>query len=258
MSNYKVDFKTKPMEWKTKYNGLVDKVLNQVDINNELATTIFAKDFLVNLNGWELTNFSKVDATVNTFPCIQIKYKGNICTEENAKLYMKCMSGTEFLPRYDFNYPKNCYIIFPTLEIYKPQFDETNGLVLFKVNRVNQIRRLYFHNLFPAPIYVFMENWALNQLLALISQQLGIEVNERNVSTVFYQATDDMKMAFFNACQIFNITMNYDGIPVVRFVYNGVSMFIFIGNVQNNQLTFTQVERYEDLSNAELTLDHID
>lgn len=140
MSNeLKVNAKTDNLEFKRKHNKLVDVVKGNCpksEIPGFQGTTVIARNALTNVNGWELTSFKAIDGTYAGYTIKTITENDDtatILTEERAKVYLKAMTGSEFLPKYDYNLPQNSYLIFSDGTIWKPQFDETNGLRLFKM-----------------------------------------------------------------------------------------------------------------------------
>ena len=93
------------------------------------------KDLTTNINGWELTNYDYEEVTISTYPAYKITTSGGATlTEAQARTYMRCMSGSDFLPTYDFNRPMNSLFITADGKILKPQFDNSNGLLLFKID----------------------------------------------------------------------------------------------------------------------------
>ena len=95
------------------------------------------KDLTTNINGWELTNYDYEEVTISTYPAYKITTAGGeTLTEAQARAYMRCMSGSDFLPTYDFNRPINSLFITAAGKILKPQFDNSNGLLLFKIDDI--------------------------------------------------------------------------------------------------------------------------
>lgn len=88
-----------------------------------------------NINGWELTNFSasldSIEIGDRYYTCYVIEEDGNPLTEIRALDYMEAMTGIRFVPKYDYHKPKNTYLIFADGSIWKAQYDNTHGLLLF-------------------------------------------------------------------------------------------------------------------------------
>ena len=107
-----------------------------VDVPNNQTTATIVANALTNINGWVLTNYTATLTTIGGYQCYQIKRGGNNLTEEYAKTYMEAMTGSKFVPKYDFSKPQNSYFIFADFSIWKPQFDSTNGLVLYAMGQL--------------------------------------------------------------------------------------------------------------------------
>lgn len=108
--------------------------LNQ---NNVLAVLLgsvaIVKDALTNINGRVLTAYEATTTTVMSYLAIVITYDNEKLTEELASNYMEFMTGNKFLPTYNYEKPKNSYMMFPDGTIWKPQYDSANGLLLYNV-----------------------------------------------------------------------------------------------------------------------------
>ena len=86
-----------------------------------------------NINGRYLTSYEANYQEVGGYPAYVITYGGVKCTEERASNYMRFMCGSRFLPTYDFDYPQNTIFMTAQGKFYKPQYDSTNGLVLYEM-----------------------------------------------------------------------------------------------------------------------------
>jgi len=95
------------------------------------------RDLTTNINGWVLSNYGYEEVTISTYSAYKITTSGGeTLTEAQARTYMRCMSGSDFLPTYDFSRPMNSFFITAAGKILKPQFDNSNGLLLFVVNEI--------------------------------------------------------------------------------------------------------------------------
>lgn len=104
--------------------------------DNQMTVSI-AVDATHNINGRELTNFVASQTAIGGYPAILVQYQDNTkLTEEQAARYMHAMTGSNYVPRYDSEnmIPTNSYIMFADKTLWKPQYDDTNGLVLFSMN----------------------------------------------------------------------------------------------------------------------------
>ena len=129
-----------------------------INVPAQQATFTIIKDELTNINGRELTNYVSEDGTYTdsssgvTYDIKTIKYKifrrdrvivpdipdiPSIVlplTEDQAKDYMEYMTGSRFLPVYNYEKPQNSLFIMSDKTIWKPQYEGINSLVLYKVN----------------------------------------------------------------------------------------------------------------------------
>lgn len=110
---------------------------SEADANIPLhqANTILITDALTNINGWFLSNYTAISVTSGGYNYYQIIYQNTgTITEEQVKTYMKAMTGSELIPVYDYNFPVNTYFIMSNGSIWKPQYDNVNGLRLYKAS----------------------------------------------------------------------------------------------------------------------------
>ena len=98
--------------------------------NNQANVSIIV-DPLTNVNGRVFVHYTSELIDVGGFPVFKIKYDGANVTEEQAREYMAYMTGSSFLPKYNYDRPANTYFLMPNGLLLKPQYDSTNGLLLF-------------------------------------------------------------------------------------------------------------------------------
>ena len=108
----------------------IHKTINN-DIPKHQATTILIVDPLTNINGRTFQTYTSQNVTIGGRPAVKILHNGNRLNEQQAKEYMEYMTGSYFLPKYNYDYPKNTYFIMPDGQLLKPQYDSTNGLLLY-------------------------------------------------------------------------------------------------------------------------------
>ena len=139
----------------------LEKVLRAIDTLGGQITTVadsdegasgttfsIILDFTTNINGRVLTNFSLDNGgepiNVDGYLAYKLLYEGAIVTEDKARIYMEQMTGSDYVPVYDFYKPKNTYLVrYSTTSpdelnglILKPQWDSTNGLLLYKMKNI--------------------------------------------------------------------------------------------------------------------------
>lgn len=88
---------------------------------------------LTNINGWYLSKFTATLTTISSYDAYLIKENNQKLSEQRATDYMEDMTGIRFLPKYDYNKPKNTYFLMVDGTVWKAQYDSTNGLVLYKM-----------------------------------------------------------------------------------------------------------------------------
>ena len=99
-------------------------------VSNQASVSIIANP-TTNINGRVFVHFTSVLTTIGGASAYQIKYDGENTTEEQAREYMAYMTGSSYLPKYNYDRPANTYFLMPDGKLLKPQYDSTNGLVLF-------------------------------------------------------------------------------------------------------------------------------
>lgn len=90
-------------------------------------------DLTHNINGMEMTRYEIEDVSTDDYTIMKVKRASDHATldEYEAKRYLKAMTGSEFLPRYNFRAPANSYFFAYDFKIWKPQFDDENGLLIY-------------------------------------------------------------------------------------------------------------------------------
>lgn len=116
----------------------IDDIINNVKANvpKHQLTTAFIIDALTNINNRTFVNYTSENVTISGYSGIKILKNGSKVTEQEAKEYMEYMTGSYYLPKYNYDKPKNTYFIKPDGTIYKPQYDDTNGLVLYEFGNI--------------------------------------------------------------------------------------------------------------------------
>ena len=91
-----------------------------------------------NINGKALTKYQATYHDINDgwlYACYVITRQNHICSKEDAANYMKYMTGSSFVPTYDYDCPQNSILVFADSSMWKPQWDSENGLILFRLSR---------------------------------------------------------------------------------------------------------------------------
>lgn len=126
---------------KTKLEGIdLDNYPTKEEVPSCQTTTTIIKNALTNINGRELSTFVAINTQLQGYDVIVIKNKDQDRTTlsvERAKDYMEYMTGSRFLPTYNYEKPKNSLFVMSDNSIWKPQYDnpDGNGLVLWLISR---------------------------------------------------------------------------------------------------------------------------
>ena len=105
-----------------------------VDVPKYQATQCIVRDALTNINGRTFQNYTATLSTSGNYTYYLIQKNSANLTKADASEYMKYMCGSEYVPTYNYDFPRNTLFIFEDNTIWKPQFDTTNGLLLYKLN----------------------------------------------------------------------------------------------------------------------------
>ena len=105
------------------------------------ATTNF-NGLWIGSGGGTFYRYGAEQRTIMGYQCWVITYDNNSLAPAESRYlverYMKYMSGSEFVPEYNYQYPQTVLFMFTTGtmagSIWKPQWDSTYGLVLWKVS----------------------------------------------------------------------------------------------------------------------------
>lgn len=119
----------------SQYSYLYNKYENlEYDISDNQMTFTVIKDTLTNINNRALSSFESNLVTVGTYQAYKITKDDEVLDEELASQYMKHMTGSSFLPKYNYEYPKNTLFVLFDGTVLKPQFDAINGLLLYPMS----------------------------------------------------------------------------------------------------------------------------
>lgn len=122
------------------YNG--KKVISVVkvvgnNIPSKQATTTIIQNALTNINGRVLSAYEATLIEVQGYQAYRITRGNSRLTEEQARDYMEYMTGSRFLPVYNYEKPQNSILIMADLSVWKPQYD-VYGLLLYKITTLAQ------------------------------------------------------------------------------------------------------------------------
>lgn len=98
------------------------------------TTFAIARDELTNINGQTRAGYTATLTTIDGHSVYQIQYGAENISKSRAINYLKFMTGSEFVPTYNANTPQNTIIMFADGTFWKPQYDDTNGLLLYAMS----------------------------------------------------------------------------------------------------------------------------
>lgn len=95
-------------------DGNESKYLSDIPTKYQVTLSVIT-DELTNLNGKVLSNYTSTDGTKTihgvTYTIKTIKYGSTKVTEVQAKNYMEYMTGSVFLPVYNYEKPSNTFFV---------------------------------------------------------------------------------------------------------------------------------------------------
>ena len=124
----------------TDVNQYQNEYVNPKQVRDYQVVFGIAPTLLTNINGHNLSYiYATRNVIINGYPGVQIyntSDSSNLTFNESHN-YMRKITGSNFTPTFgDGSVPQFSYIVGGDGTIYKPQWDQTNGLVLYKVNKL--------------------------------------------------------------------------------------------------------------------------
>lgn len=96
-------------------------------------TATIVIDPITNLNGRKLTKYSYGLDQIGGYTVIKVYRQGMIIDPDTAADYMEYMTGSRYVPMYNYEHPQNSLWIMPNGTLWKPQWDKSNGMVLWAI-----------------------------------------------------------------------------------------------------------------------------
>ena len=111
--------------------------LNEFKNKLSYPNIAFILGVLQNINGKQLSAYTSDYGTYGGYAGYKIQKNSTNLTREQAGQYLSALCGSEFTPTYNFDTPLNSYLVRASDGlILKPQYDATNGLVLYEMKKV--------------------------------------------------------------------------------------------------------------------------
>jgi hypothetical protein len=115
-------------------NGTLSTIEDfEAETSKHQSTSVVVKDAITNINDRTFQHYTAELITTDRYTFYQILKDGNNPTEEEAKEYMRYMTGSIFLPKYNYDFPKQTIFTFADRSTWKPQYSEADGLRLYRL-----------------------------------------------------------------------------------------------------------------------------
>lgn len=105
----------------------------ETETSKNQSTSVVVGNAVTNINGRVFQNYTATLVTAGGYTFYQIYKNGSNPTEYEAKEYMKYMTGSTFLPTYNYDFPKQTIFTFADRSTWKPQYSSTDGLRLYRL-----------------------------------------------------------------------------------------------------------------------------
>ena len=115
------------------FNFVTIQDLIENEIQKWQTTTVIVRDATTNINGRVFVHFTATLITAG-YTFYQIKKDGAVVTRDEAAEYMHYMTGSYYVPTYNYDFPRQVIFMFADGSTWKPQFDSEYGLLLYKLS----------------------------------------------------------------------------------------------------------------------------
>ena len=115
-------------------NGTLSTIEDfEIETSKHQSTSVVVEDAITNINHRGFQHYTATLVTSGNYTFYQILKDGNNPTEEEAKEYMRYMTGSTFLPQYNYDFPKQTIFTFADRSTWKPQYSVADGLRLYRL-----------------------------------------------------------------------------------------------------------------------------
>ena len=115
-------------DWTTNQGYITDNEVPSVQTSSVVVTNA-----TTNVNGRTFQHYTATLTTAGGFTYYQILKDGVNPTEAEAAEYMKYMTGSTFVPKYNYDFPKQVIFTFADRSTWKPQYSTSDGLRLYRL-----------------------------------------------------------------------------------------------------------------------------
>ena len=223
-----------------------DKIYEDDFVAGHQATATVVINALTNLNGRILTAFEATLTTISGgYTVFVITRGGNKLDEEQAKNYMEYMTGSRFLPAYEYEKPKKSMWIMAYGSFWKPQYDANNGMMLFaipnpfelKANKVNVLSNENTHDQYPSAKAVY------DAIIAMKKNSLRkVDTTTYTTEEAFLESTGEEGYMYLYPKDTSDLSKGYH--QYIWEVVNNAGVWIYMGDT-NLDLT-PYVDRTSD------------
>ena len=119
------------------YTARLPRISGEIALDSTVSkyqsSSVIVGNATTNINGRVFQNYTATLITSGGYTFYQILKNGANPTEEEAKEYMRYMTGSTFLPTYNYDFPKQTIFTFADRSTWKPQYSSTDGLRLYRL-----------------------------------------------------------------------------------------------------------------------------
>lgn len=230
-------------------NELEEKELNVYNVvPGQQATLSIIANNLTNINGRYLSSYESNSVVISDYQCYKITRGGENLNEEYAAAYMEFMTGSKYLPKYDYEHPKNTYFINPDGLILKPQYDDTNGLLLYPMT------------------YLATRNYVDNDIISIADTSTPLTYDQRqkiltkNVrvqyNNHYYEKVKENSYSVTFECAELNFTTSSGSTTISKNIINIIKATGTIVASVKNLVTYSQAQANQYFaSNVQMSVD---
>ena len=121
-----------------------ENAVSDEDVPTKQAYTAMIINFGQNISGKYVgPDYSIVDYASGSYTGKQIKYDGSVMSKQQTAIYLKFLTGSDYVPEYNFDNPACTYVIDSNLKVYKAQWDSTNGLIFYDVIQIPNMEQVF-------------------------------------------------------------------------------------------------------------------
>lgn len=182
------------------------------DVSDLQSSTVLIRDATTNINGWYLSTFNEQSTTLSGYTVKLIsdgQASGGHVSYDRAKVYMKAMTGSEFVPMYDYNAPKQVLFIDSAGTIWKPQYMNVGAgvynIVLFKISSIGDYGTKLYKKIISYNVsadILTIELISTTNTAISDAEALANDFNNNGIRARITYLNDPTGMAIYPPCEI--------------------------------------------------------